>query len=238
MTALARPSARLEHRLTLPTASMTDLHIAVALAVKHDLAVLTVSPWLVGAARASLGRAGTRLATVTGAGHGGQIGAVKAYEASRALEHGARIIECVLNAGALLSGDDETVVRDLGSVIEMAHAALAEAGVVLEVQALPIEVLRHACRLAERVGADFVVTSDGEADPERAILLTAALHDGASHRMTITAAARFTEADQLRRALAAGANGISARFSDSLAGEAQAMQPVAVGAGEVQRGRR
>ena len=217
MTAPARRAARLEHRLTLPTASLADLDAAVALVIEHNLAVLVVSPWLLDAARRRLGRSSTRLATVIGGGHGGQIGAVKAYEASRALEQGARTVECVINAGALLSGDDETVLRDLGSVIEMAHAALAEAGVQLEVQALPTEMITRAARLSDQAGADFLVTSDGAADPERTIATCVALRASAHPRLVISAAGRFTHLDQVLRAIDAGATRISTAFDDGLA---------------------
>jgi deoxyribose-phosphate aldolase len=99
MTALARLTARLEHRLTLPTDSLADLDRAVALVTEHELSALIVSPWLVRPARRLLGRSPVSLATIIGGDHGGEIGAVKAYEASRALEHGAVSLDCVLNAG-------------------------------------------------------------------------------------------------------------------------------------------
>ena len=52
MTALAR-TARLEHRLTQPTASLADLHAAAGLALEHEMATLLVSPWLVKPAAAA-----------------------------------------------------------------------------------------------------------------------------------------------------------------------------------------
>jgi hypothetical protein len=55
MTALAR-TARLEHRLTRPTASLADLHAAAAIALEHELAALLVSPWLVKPAARILAR--------------------------------------------------------------------------------------------------------------------------------------------------------------------------------------
>ncbi len=49
-----RRTARLEHRLTGANATTGELEQAVALAVGHDLAALTVSPWLVKAAKRGL----------------------------------------------------------------------------------------------------------------------------------------------------------------------------------------
>ena len=51
MTASVRRAVRLEHRLTQPNASLADLEAAVALATEHELAALTVNPWLVKVAK-------------------------------------------------------------------------------------------------------------------------------------------------------------------------------------------
>ena len=144
MTASARRALRLEHRLTEPNASLADLEAAVALATEHELAALTVNPWLVKAARRRLGRSRLTLGTVIGFPHGGQILAVKAFEASKALEQGATQIDFVLNGGALVSGDDETVFNDMLAVVDMAHSALASAGVIVEAAPLGDELVRRA----------------------------------------------------------------------------------------------
>ncbi len=163
MTAIGRRAARLEHRLTRANASLAELDAAVALAIEHDCAAVTVNPWLVKAARRALGRERMRLGTIVGYGSGTQILAVKAFEASKALEQGANQIDCVLNAGAMLSGDDEIVYNDMLAVVDMAHSALAVAGVIVEAEPMNDDLVSRACRIAERAGADYVVTSWGEA---------------------------------------------------------------------------
>ena len=130
MTASVRRAVRLEHRLTQPNASLADLDAAVTLALDHDLAALTVNPWLVKRAKRALGRSRVTLGTVVGYPAGSQILSVKAFEASKALEQGATQIDFVLNGGALASGDDEAVFNDMLAVIDMAHSALAAAGVL------------------------------------------------------------------------------------------------------------
>ena len=159
MTASVRRALRLEHRLTQPNASLADLEAAVALATNHELSALTVSPWLVKPAKRKLGRSRVTLGTVIGFPHGGQILSVKAFEASKALEQGATQIDFVLNGGALASGDDETVFNDMLAVVDMAHSALAAAGVIVEADPMSEDLVRRACHLAERAGADYVVTS-------------------------------------------------------------------------------
>lgn len=206
MTVTGRRAVRLEHLLTAPNASMRDLDEAVALVMEHDLvAALTVSPWLVKAARRKLGRSRVRLGTVIGYGHGGQLLAVKAFEASKALEHGANQLDFVMNGGALVSGEEETVYNDMLGVVDMAHSALALAGVIIEAEALPEALVRKACRLAERAGVDQVVTSTGGATARHAIGLTSILRDSVGPRVQVKSAGRFKDASEVSEAFAAGA---------------------------------
>ncbi len=217
MTAIGRRAARLEHRLTRPNASLGELDAAVALAIEHDCAAVTVNPWMVKAAKRGMGRSRMRLGTVVGYPHGGQILAVKAFEASKALEQGANQIDFVLNGGALVSGDDEIVFNDMLAVVDMAHSALAVAGVIVESEPVSDDLLRKACRLAERAGADYVVTSAGEVTVRRTVQQTGILRDSVGPRVQVKAAGRFRRLADVRAAANAGATRISAELSPELA---------------------
>ena len=218
MTASVRRAVRLEHRLTQPTASLDDLEAAVALASEHELASLTVNPWLVKAAKRQLGRSRVTLGTVIGYPHGSQVLSVKAFEASKALEQGATQIDFVLNGGALASGDDETVFNDMLAVVDMAHSALAAAGVIMEPDvALTEDLVRRACRLAERAGADYVVTGPGQASASFTVARTRVLRDSVGPRIGVKAAGRFRTLEQVEEATKAGATRISTRLTAALA---------------------
>ncbi len=187
------------------------------LALEHDLAALTVNPWLIKAARRGLGRSRIRLGTIVAHPHGGQLLAVKAFEASKALEQGASQVDFCLNAGALVSGEDEIVYNDMLAVVDMVHSALGVAGVVIEPEPLPDELVRHACRLAERSGADYVVTSGGETTARKAVARASLLRDSVGARVQVKAAGRFRTLADVRAAASAGAIRISAPFSAELA---------------------
>lgn len=217
MNATVRRAVRLEHRLTQPNASLADLEAAVTLAVEHDLSALTVNPWLVKIAKRRLGRSRVTLGTVVGYPHGSQVLSVKAFEASKALEQGATQIDFVLNGGALASGDDETVFNDMLAVIDMAHSALASVGVIIEAQPMSEEHLRRACRLAERAGADHVVTSPGSATVRGTVARTKLLRDSVGPRIGVKACGRFRSADQVEAAGEAGATRVSAALTAALA---------------------
>lgn len=226
MTASARRALRLEHRQTQPNASLRDLEAAVALATGHQVASLTVNPWLVKAAKRLLGRSRVTLGTVVGFPSGGQILSVKAFEASKALEQGATQIDFVLNGGALASGDEETVFNDMLAVVDMAHSALAAAGVILEAAPQSDELIRRACRLAERAGADYVVTSTGTATVRGTIARTRLVRDSVGPRVGVKASGRFRTLEQLLEATNAGASRVSAPLTATLARLAAEAAPV------------
>jgi len=230
MTASVRRALRLEHRLTQPNASSADLVAAVAFATEHDVAALTVNPWLVKAAKRALGQSRLTLGTVVGHPHGTQLLSVKAFEASKALEQGATQIDFVLNGGALTSDDDEAVFNDMLAVIDMAHSALAAVGVMIEAEPMREELVRRACHLAERAGADYVITSSGAASARTTIARTRVLRDSVGPRIGVKAAGRFRSGDQLRAAAAAGATRVSALLTPALVRTATA-DPVSLAPG-------
>jgi deoxyribose-phosphate aldolase len=212
-----RRALRLEHRLTQPNASLDDLDRAVGIAAEHEVAALTVTPWLVKAAKRRLGRSRVTLGTVVGFPHGTQMLSVKAFEASKALEQGATQIDFVVNGGALASGDEETVFNDMLAVVDMAHSALAAAGVIVEAVSSSDDLVRRACRLAERAGADYVVTGVGTGSAPTTIARTRLLRDSVGPRIGVKASGRLRTIDQLLEATAAGASRVSTQLSAALA---------------------
>lgn len=215
MTALRR-AAQLEHRLTRPSATLADLDAAAALVLEHGLASLVVSPWLVKPAARLLARSGVRVATVVGFPDGTSLPAVKAFEASEALEHGAVEVDFVLNAGALASGDDDAVVADILAVVEMAHSGMALAGVTLAHGTLGEELVHRACRLAARAGVDSIITSTGEATGASTIERTAQLQRVVGGQLAVKAAGAFENAEEVWEAVRAGAMRVSTAFGREL----------------------
>ena len=67
----------------------------------------------------------------------------------------------VINVGALKSGDDALVLRDIRSVVEACRDGSAKCKVILETALLTDEEKRRACEIAVKARADFVKTSTG-----------------------------------------------------------------------------
>jgi deoxyribose-phosphate aldolase len=101
--------------------------------------------------------------------------------------------------------------------VDMAHSALAAAGVIVEAEPMSEELVRRACRLAERAGADHVVTSAGQASVRITLARTRVLRDSVGPRIGVKAAGRFRSAEQIVAAGEAGASRVSANLTPSLA---------------------
>jgi len=84
---------------------------------------------------------------------------VKAYEAQRALELGAREIDMVMNIGAMKSNDLNLVQDDIAAVVNAAGNAGVK--VIIEACLLTDAEKITACMMAKDLGASFVKTSTG-----------------------------------------------------------------------------
>jgi len=101
--------------------------------------------------------------TVAGFPLGASLPQVKAEEARRAVEQGAREVDMVVNLGALIAGDRPTVVGDIAAVVETTKRAnpAALVKVILETRALTDEQIILGCQCCIEARADFVKTSTG-----------------------------------------------------------------------------
>jgi deoxyribose-phosphate aldolase len=120
----------------------------------------------------------------------------------------------------MLSGDDEIVFNDMLAVVDMAHSALAMAGVIVEAEPMSDDLVSRACRIAERAGADYVVTSWGEVPARRTVQRAALLRDSVGPRVQVKASGRFRTLADVRSAATAGAAVVSAELSSELAAAA------------------
>ena len=92
----------------------------------------------------------------------------KVFEAKQAIEQGAGEIDMMINIGALKSGHDEVVRKDieevvslckLGGLTEEAEEVLVK--VIIETSLLTRSEQQKVCKMAEEVRADFIKTSTG-----------------------------------------------------------------------------
>lgn len=122
-----------------------------------------VNPIWVERCVARLAGSTTVVATVAGFPLGASLPQTKAAEARAAVESGAAEVDMVVNLGALLAGDEETVTHDIAAVVAAVKHANPGAivKVILESAALNERQVLAGCRCVVAAGADFVKTSTG-----------------------------------------------------------------------------
>ena len=197
----------LDHTLLAPDATPDAIERLCDEAREHGFAAVCVNGWHV--RRAARRLAGSRVAVASTVGFplGAQVPEVKAFEARRALEDGARELDVVLSIGALKAGDDALVTRDLEGVCAAAGSdALVK--VILETALLSDDEKVRACRLAVAAGAGFVKTSTGFGGGGATVGDVALLRATVGQRAGVKAAGGIRTAADARRMLAAGASRI------------------------------
>ncbi|MEV6359105.1 deoxyribose-phosphate aldolase [Nocardia asteroides] len=149
-------AAMIDHTLLAPEATPAEVDALVAEARKLGVYAICVSPSML-----PVRAPGLVVATVAGFPSGKHHSLVKGAEARLAVEQGANEVDMVIDVGAALAGDFNSVLTEIITVRE----ATTDRGVVLKViiesTALTDEAIVGACRAAEQGGADFVKTSTG-----------------------------------------------------------------------------
>jgi deoxyribose-phosphate aldolase len=149
----------IDHTLLKPDATDVQIRKLCAEAKEHGFASVCVNPAWVKLCVDLLDETNVKVCTVIGFPLGANASKTKAYEASVAYEDGAREIDMVINIGALKSDDFALVERDMRMVLAAAPSCTVK--VIIETCLLSDEEKVEACRIAQKVGVDFVKTSTG-----------------------------------------------------------------------------
>ncbi len=151
----------IDHTLLKPEATRGDIKKLCDEARTYAFYSVCVNPTYVKQCREELRGTDVKVCCVVGFPLGAQPTESKALEARRAIREGAREIDMVINIGALKSGDDAAVYKDIRGVVEACKDGRAVCKVILETALLNEGEKRRGCRLAMKAGADFVKTSTG-----------------------------------------------------------------------------
>lgn len=151
----------IDHTILRPDTTRADIEQLCREARQHKFYSVCVNPTWVSLARQLLDGSGVKVCCVVGFPLGAQPPETKAMEARAAIRQGAREIDMVINVGALKSGDDTLVLRDIRSVVEACRDGSARCKVILETSLLTNQEKARACEMAVKARADFVKTSTG-----------------------------------------------------------------------------
>ena len=151
----------IDHTVLRPDTTRADIEQLCREARQYKFYSVCVNPTWVSLARQMLEGTGVKVCCVVGFPLGAQPPETKAMEARAAIRQGAKEIDMVINVGALKSGDDDLVLRDIRGVVEACRDGSAKCKVILETSLLTNEEKARACELAVKARADFVKTSTG-----------------------------------------------------------------------------
>jgi len=151
----------IDHTLLKPGSTEEQVRTLCGEAREYNFRSVCINPTWVPLAAQLLRGSEVLTCTVVGFPLGANEPAIKAMEARRAIRNGAREIDMVINIGALKSGDDALVLRDIQAVVEDCIDGNAVCKVILETALLSDAEKRRASELARRAGAHFVKTSTG-----------------------------------------------------------------------------
>jgi len=206
-------AASIDHTLLKPDATTEQLKSLCAEARDYGFASVCVNPANVKLVASELAGTKVKACSVVGFPLGATPPEIKALEARRAIRDGAREIDMVINVGALKSGDDDLVCRDIRAVTEVCMDGRSLCKVILETALLNDDEKVRACQAARRARADFVKTSTGFG-PGGATAADVALMSQAvsGTRMGVKASGGIRDLDSAQEMIHAGATrlGVSA----------------------------
>lgn len=128
-------------------------------AKQYDFASVCVNTYWVKICKAELAGSNVNVCTVVGFPLGAMSTAAKAFEAQNAIDDGADEVDMVMNIGLAKTGKWDLVEKDMSAVREATRKHILK--VIIECCLLSDEEKIKACKIAEKVGADFVKTSTG-----------------------------------------------------------------------------
>jgi deoxyribose-phosphate aldolase len=208
-----RVAELIDHTLLRPEATHADIVRLCSEAKQYGFATVCINPYWVPLAVTELAGSPVRVCTVAGFPLGAATTQTKVFEAGLALRAGAREIDMVMNVGAMLSTDLDTVKLDIQSVAQVCHEAGAIVKVILETALLDDQQKIAACGLAQAAGADFVKTSTGFGPAGATVADVALMRATVGPDTGVKAAGGIRTIEDFRAMTAAGANRIGASAS-------------------------
>jgi deoxyribose-phosphate aldolase len=224
-TASARDWASLiDHTLLKPEAAAADIRTLCEEAAQFGFASVCINPFWVKICAEILKNSGVPVCTVIGFPLGANATDTKVYETRRAIFDGACEVDMVVNVGALKSGDDCTVERDIRLVVEAAHESETICKVIIETALLTDEEKVRACLAAKAAGADFVKTSTGFAKGGATVQDIALMRGVVGADLGVKASGGVKSLEDARAMVQAGATRIGASVGVKIAQEASGVK--------------
>ncbi len=211
----------IDHTLLKPEATISDIKKVCEEAIEYHFAAVCINPIYVKLAHDLTKGSVVKVCTVVGFPLGAHLPEIKAMEARRAIREGAKEIDMVINIGALKSGDNDLVLRDIRSVVEACVDGSAISKVIVEAALLTDDEKIKACELSKKARAHYVKTSTGFGPggaTAHDVALMSKVVSGAS--MGVKAAGGIRTLEEVQKMIEAGATRIGASAGVKIVQEA------------------
>lgn len=150
----------IDHTMLKPEATVSDIKKLCGEAKRYGFRTVCINPCYVSFAAKELIGCDSEVCTVVGFPLGASDSVVKAFEAKKAVEDGAKEVDMVINIGAVKAGNMKYVTEDIRTVVD-AVKGKAIVKVIIECCLLNDEEKKECCIAAMNAGANFVKTSTG-----------------------------------------------------------------------------
>lgn len=154
----------IDHTLLKPTATREDIARLCAEALQYRFAAVCVPPYYVAYAKQHLEGSSVKLATVVGFPLGYAQIETKLTETRSAIANGADELDMVINLAALFTGDEQTLRKEIETILPEVHASNKILKLIIESGILSDEQIRYCCDLYQQYPIDFLKTSTGFAE--------------------------------------------------------------------------
>jgi deoxyribose-phosphate aldolase len=144
------------------TATKSEIENLCKEAVRYGFTCVCVNPIYVKLASTLLKSKRVKVCSTVGFPFGTSLLEIKALEAIKAVEDGAKELDMVIDLSLLKSRDYSTTKRDIAAVVDARKLSKdIVVKVIIETDLLTDDEKVIACKLAKEAGADFVKTSTG-----------------------------------------------------------------------------
>jgi deoxyribose-phosphate aldolase len=211
----------IDHTLLKPEASREQIEQLCQEARQYQFASVCVNPTWVRACRDLLLDSPVKVCSVVGFPLGASTPEAKAFEARQAIREGAKEIDMVINIGAVKSGDEELVRRDISAVAEACRDGSALCKVIIEAALLTDEEKIWVSLLAKEAKADFVKTSTGFGPGGATAHDVALMKEAVRCQLEVKAAGGIRTLADAKKMIEAGATRIGASAGVKIVQEAE-----------------
>ena len=200
----------IDHTMLKPDVTKDEIDLLCDEALEYGFASVCINPFWVKRSAERLRGSDVKVCTVIGFPLGATTTQNKAMEARRALRDGAREVDMVINVGALKSGMNDAVRKDIEQVVDAAHEAGAICKVILETALLTDEEKVIASALAKQAKADYVKSSTGFGGGGATVYDVALMRETVGPDMGVKASGGVRTLEDAEDMIAAGATRIGA----------------------------